>query len=101
MIEYQAVMTRPERLKASGLKAKEMNSMLDAVAAVIEPVQLTFLWRPSLRDLDDDMVLEAGGERTGRCDRDNRIRDFDLVAADFGIEVLTPGEAWQRLKARR
>ena len=28
------------------------------------------------------------------------IRDFDLVAADFGIEVLAPDETWQRLKAR-
>ncbi len=101
MIEYQAVLTRPEYLKASGLTTKEVNSVLDAVAAVLEPVPLTFLWRPSLRDLDNDMVLEAAVNGQADLIVTLNIRDFDLVAADFGLEVLAPGEAWQRLKARR
>jgi predicted nucleic acid-binding protein len=101
MIEYQAVMMRPEHLKASGLTAREVNSLLDAVAAVAEPVRLAFLWRPSLRDLDDDMVLEAAANRQADAIVTFSIRDFDLAAADFGIEVLAPGEAWQRLKANR
>jgi putative PIN family toxin of toxin-antitoxin system len=101
MIEYQAVMTGPEHLKASGLTAREVNSVLDAMAAVIEPVQLAFLWRPSLRDLDDDMVLEAAANGQADAIVTFNIRDFDLVAADFGIEVFAPGEAWQRLKAKR
>ncbi len=101
MIEYQAVMTRPEHLKASGLKAKEVNSVLDALAAVIEPVQFTFLWRPSLRDPDDDMVLEAAVNGQADAIVTFNILNFDIVAADFGIEVLVPGETWQRLKARR
>jgi putative PIN family toxin of toxin-antitoxin system len=101
IIEYQAVMTRPEHLKASGLTAKEVNTLLDAVAAVIEPVRLTFLWRPSLRDLNNDMLLEAAVNGQADAIVTFNIRDFDLVAADFGIEVLAPGEAWPRLKARR
>jgi hypothetical protein len=32
---------------------------LPTVAAVAEPVQLAYLWRPALPDVDDDMVLEA------------------------------------------
>jgi hypothetical protein len=32
---------------------------VDAVATVCTPVRLAFLWRPTLRDPDDDMVLEA------------------------------------------
>jgi putative PIN family toxin of toxin-antitoxin system len=101
MIEYQAVMTRPEHLKDSGLTVKDVNSLLDAVAAVIGPVQLTFLWRPRLRDPDDDMVLEAAVNGKADAIVTFSIRDFDLPAADFGIEVFAPGEALQRLKARR
>ena len=50
---------------ASGLSVKEVGILLDAIASVAEPVRLSFLWRPSLRDPDDDMVLEAAvnGER--------------------------------------
>jgi hypothetical protein len=33
--------------------------LLDAVAAIAEPVRLDFLWRPFLSDASDDMVLET------------------------------------------
>src|SRR2546425_11318590 len=46
LIEYQAVMTRPEHLAASGLSVADVEAVLDAVAAVLEPVRLAFLWRP-------------------------------------------------------
>jgi predicted nucleic acid-binding protein len=59
LIEYQAVMTRAEHLAASKLSAGDVSVLLDAVASVGAPVRLAFLWRPTLRDPDDDMVLEA------------------------------------------
>jgi putative PIN family toxin of toxin-antitoxin system len=101
MIEYRAVMTCPAHLKASGLSARDMNILLDAVAAVVEPVRLTFLWRPSFRDPDDDMVLEAAVNGQADAIVTFNIRDFDIVAEEFGIEVLLPGEALQRVKAKR
>ena len=101
MIEYQAVMTRPEHLDASGLSADEVNVLLDAVAAVVEPVRLAFLWRPAVRDPDDDMVLEAAVN--GRADAivTFNVRDFREVAGHFGVKVLAPGEAWKALEAKR
>src|SRR5258708_27742695 len=57
LTEYQAVMTRREHLAASGLSLADVEALLDAVAAVSEPVLLDFLWRPTLPDADDDMVL--------------------------------------------
>jgi hypothetical protein len=41
------------------LSARDVAVLLDAVAAVAEPVKLAFLWRPTLPDADDDMVLET------------------------------------------
>ncbi len=43
MMDYEAVLTRPEHLPASGITAKEMNEVLDALAVVITPVRLRFL----------------------------------------------------------
>jgi hypothetical protein len=34
MVEYEAVLTRPEHLAAAGLTATEVNNVLDTVAAV-------------------------------------------------------------------
>lgn len=100
MIEYQAVMTRPEHLKVSRLSVEDVNVLLDAVAAVVEPVRLAFLWRPAVRDPDDDMVLEAAVN--GRADAivTFNIRDFGKVAEGFGVEVLLPGEAVRRLEGK-
>ncbi len=97
MIEYQAVMTRPEHLKVAGLTSAEVEVLLDAFAQVAEPVRLAFLWRPALRDADDDMVLEAAVN--GRADAivTFNTRDFDGVSDKFGVAVVSPAEAIRRL----
>jgi len=59
MLEYEAVLTRPEQLAQTGLTVEETNAVLDALAALIEPVALRFLWRPQLKDPSDEMVLET------------------------------------------
>jgi putative PIN family toxin of toxin-antitoxin system len=100
MIEYQAVMTRPEHLKASGLSAADIEVLLDAVAAVAEPVRLAFLWRPIVRDPDDDMVLEAAVNGKADALVTFHLRDFAGVANKFSIAVLSPGEAVVRLETK-
>lgn len=98
LIEYEAVMTRTEHLRVAGLTVAEVGRLLDAIAAVAEPVTLAFLWRPPLPDAGDDMVLETAVN--GRADgivTFNR-RDFAPVTRNFGIAVLSPGEAPSRLE---
>lgn len=84
MIEYQAVLTRQDHLEAASLTAADVGTLLDAVAAVADAVRLAFLWRPALRDPDDDMVLETAVN--GRADAVitfNR-RDFGETAVGSG-----------------
>src|SRR5437773_1050473 len=59
ILEYEAILTRPEHLAESGLSVAETNGLLDAVSSVSEPVMLRFLWRPWAKDPSDDMVLET------------------------------------------
>jgi putative PIN family toxin of toxin-antitoxin system len=59
MLEYEAVLPRPEQLEHMGLTAQDTNALLDAIAEVIEPVTLRFLWRPQLQDPGDEIVLET------------------------------------------
>jgi len=101
LIEYEAVMTRPEHLAASGLTIDEIGVLLDAVAATAEPVRLAYLWRPAVRDPDDDMVLETAANSQADAIVTFNTRDFAIVAERFGVAVLSPGEAVRKMETRR
>jgi predicted nucleic acid-binding protein len=96
MVEYGAVMTRAQHLVASKL-SEDVGILLDAVASVGEPVRPVFLWRPSLRDADDDMVLEVAVNGHADAIVTFNRRDFRPATERFGIEVLLPGAAIERL----
>jgi predicted nucleic acid-binding protein len=100
LIEYESVLTRPEHLRASGLSPGDIAVLLDAVAAVSEPVRLAYMWRPALPDADDDMVLETAVN--GRADMivTFNIRDFVGPSAQFGLAVVTPGLALREWEKR-
>jgi putative PIN family toxin of toxin-antitoxin system len=59
MLEYEAVLMRPEQRQATGLTIQEVGVFLDGLAALLTPVVPYFLWRPRLRDPNDEMVLDA------------------------------------------
>ena len=100
LIEYEAVLTRAEHLNASGLSTVDVRALLDAVAAVAEPVRLAYLWRPTLPDVNDDMVLETAVN--GRADGivTFNLSDFLSAAKQFGIAVMRSAEAVKRLEQR-
>lgn len=100
MLEYEAVLTRPEHLKAAGLSREDIDELLDALAMVVEPVRLAFLWRPILPDPDDDMVLETA--MNGMADLLVTLngRHFQAAAARFAVKIVSPGNALEWLRAR-
>ena len=97
MVEYQSVLARPEHLEAARVSAGDVDTILSALAAVLEPVRLAYLWRPLLRDPADEMVLETAVNGGADLLCTLNIRDFE-PAKRFGIPVLNPGEAWRRVE---
>ena len=96
-MEYEAVCRRHEHQAAAGLTEEEVSSFLNAVMAVIEPVEIYFLWRPQLRDPDDEMVLEAAVNGRTEAIVTFNHRDYGTVPEQFGIAVLKPAEALRSL----
>ncbi|HZZ36516.1 MAG TPA: putative toxin-antitoxin system toxin component, PIN family [Caulobacteraceae bacterium] len=96
-IEYEAICSLAEHRLAAGLGVSEVNMFLDAVIAMMEPVESHFMWRPQLRDPADEFVLEAAAN--GRADAivTFNARDFGIAPAMFGVEVLSPVETLRRL----
>lgn len=100
MLEYESVLTRREHLEAAGISAADVETLLDAIAVVAEPIRISYLWRPVLPDPDDDLVLEtAVNGHAGVVVTFNR-RDFNPAAARFEVEILAPADAVHRLERR-
>ncbi len=81
-LEYEDVLKRPEQRGASGLTLAEVDAALAALAALTEPVEVRFTWRPQLAD---------PGEVT------HNLADFAAAAPRFGLALLRPGELLERM----
>lgn len=91
-LEYESVLLRPENLRALQTDPAEVMGFLDYLATLVEPVRLSYLWRPQLIDPDDEMVLEAAVN--GRADAVVTFNQKHFApAARFGIKVLLPRDA--------
>ncbi|MBF0178480.1 MAG: putative toxin-antitoxin system toxin component, PIN family [Magnetococcales bacterium] len=94
-LEYEAVLKRPDI--GISLAPAEIDTILDIIAALSNPVRLHYLWRPILPDPADDMVLELAVASNSEVIVTFNIKDFS-EAARFGIQVLTPRGFWLGLQ---
>jgi putative PIN family toxin of toxin-antitoxin system len=97
-MEYEAICTGAEHRLAAGLSEREVEIFLDAVVAMAEPVETHFLWRPQLRDPGDEMVLEAAVNGQAHRLVTFNVRDFGDVPSRFGIELMIPRDALERVR---
>ncbi len=97
-LEYEAVAMREEHLKAGELTASEAANLIDTLAALAEPVDIHFRWRPQLRDADDEMVFEAAINAQDRTIVTFNIRDFAMAADRFDVTLATPRQILEKLK---
>lgn len=92
MLQYEAVVSRPEHRAASGLSEAELGEVLDALAAVAKPVTISYLWRPTLRDPDDELVLETAVN--GGADLLLTFNERDFAGIErFTPKIMRPGPA--------
>ena len=97
-LEYEEVLKRPEQRLTHKLTLEEIDELLAELAALIEPVEVHFQWRPQGRDPSDEMVLEAAVN--GRADAlvTYNVADFAAAGARFKIPVLGPAELLRKVK---
>lgn len=96
MLEWEAVLKRPEILRAADGGPDDVDVLLDQLADECVSVDLHFLWRPRSRDPDDDMVLETA--INGRADviATFSVRHLAAAALYFGVALELPaGVPWR------
>jgi putative PIN family toxin of toxin-antitoxin system len=99
ILEYGAVLTRPDHLAACGLSAEEIGRVLDDLAGIAKPVSFSFRWRPRLSDPNDDMVLETAVNGNADAIVNFNQHDFEAAVRDFGCAVILPGAALVELRS--
>lgn len=103
MIEYEAVLKRPEHLTEMSLGANDIDAFLDNWAAVVEPVTPNFSYRPSLRDPNDELLLEValnGGADALVTFNVSDYQPSDPGVKHIGVDVCRPGEFLRRMQWR-
>ena len=96
-LEYEDVLKRPEQRLVHGLALEQIDEFLAELAALIEPVESHFQWRPQVRDPGDEMVLEAAINGAADALVTYNIGDFAPAADRFGLSVLRPAELLKRV----
>ena len=74
----------------------DIEDILDYVCSVADLREIHFLWRPILKDPQDDHVLELAVESSAKFIVTYNRRDF-MGAEKFGIKVVTPNEFLEKI----
>ncbi len=96
-LEYESVLSRGSMREVTGHTLQDVATAMAGLAELAEPVDVTFLVRPTLPDPDDEMVLEVALNGSADAVVTHNIRHF-RVAHTSGVDVAAPGEVVQRLR---
>jgi putative PIN family toxin of toxin-antitoxin system len=89
VLEYEEVAKRNSR--ALGLSHSDIDDVLDYLCSVAGLHDIYYLWRPYLKDPDDDMLLELAV--MAECQRIVTFNEGDFHGIEqFGIRAISPQE---------
>lgn len=95
VLEYESVLLR--HIPTSTLNEQDVRQLIDYLCDVAIGQDIFFLWRPYLRDPNDDLVLELAVAAGCEAIVTHNVRDFS-GAEKLGVRVLTPASFLQELR---
>ena len=95
ILEYEDVIQR-QRTEL-GLSQDDVADFIDSLCSMAHHHQIYFLWRPTLTDVGDELVLELAV--TAGCEYivTHNVSDFKNIDK-FGIQAITPKEFLQVIR---
>jgi len=96
VLEYEAVLLRH---LTAGRRKVDVVALVDYLCSVGHKQSIFFLWRPLLRDANDDMVAETAIASRASAIVTHDLGDFGAVAR-FGVRVLSPAQFLLQLPRR-
>lgn len=95
ILEYEDVLQRYRT--ELGLLQDDVSDFIDALCSMAHHHKIYFLWRPTLSDVNDELILELAV--TAQCEYivTHNISDFKGIDK-FGIQAITPREFLQIIR---
>ena len=92
--EYRDVLSRKENKKQLGLDDSKVEIILQFIAAIGHPANISYMWRPNLKDEADNMVFELAVASGSQYLITSNIKEFTIGAElkNFDIKIVTPQE---------
>jgi len=94
-LEYEDVLMR--HATSLGLRRSAVTTIVDYLCAVGKRQSIHFLWRPLLRDPNDEFVLEVAVAAGCKYIVTHNVRDF-AGAERLGVTILRPGQFLRHLE---
>lgn len=88
VLEYEDVLQRHRG--ELGLSQEDVSDLIDSLCALAKHHEIYFLWRPSLPDANDELILELAVSTQCEYIVTHNLGDFK-GAEKFGIKIVTPG----------
>jgi putative PIN family toxin of toxin-antitoxin system len=99
-LEYESVLKRSHLIEQHGLTSSEIDVLLGVWANYCQPVRLHYLWRPQLRDPQDEMVLETAVNGMARGIVTFNVKDFSPAIDRFNLKLYTPPQFLNLLRSQ-
>ena len=84
------MLKRPENEKLIQLSHDEVDDFVDAIVLISHRIKLHYLWRPFLKDKNDDKILELAFVAGADAIITHNLTDFSGVQKAFDIAVTSP-----------
>ena len=91
--EYEDVLKR--NFHELGLSLEDIDRYIDGLCVSGKQVEVSYIWRPQLKDADDEHVLELSVASESKILITHNLDDFK-TASRFGVKVLPPSEFLKR-----
>lgn len=98
VFEYEEALKND--LGASRLTKADIDDVLNYMCKIGGHQEISYLWRPQLRDPEDDFILELAVQ--SECDYivTHNLKDF-VGTEKFGIKAVTPGKFLRQIGENR
>jgi len=96
LVEYESVMKRKKIQNACTLTVDEQAELFHAYLSTCKWNEIFYLWRPNLKDEDDDFLVELAVASHAKVIISENKKDFEASELLFDFEVLTAKEFLER-----
>ena len=91
VLELEEVIFRSKHNKRLNyLDDKDKDAFIDDIVLISNRIKLNYLWRPYLKNIKDDKILETAFNAAANNIVTYNLKDFQTVENDFNIKVITP-----------